>query len=87
MILKDILGLSVDFNLVDKTLEKIKNQINLNTNKIPFIDAELNTTIKDQIKEQETKNRQFDEQIRTKVEQLSMYVPTDIAGHDTIAGL
>lgn len=48
MILKDILGLAVDFTMLEKTLEKIKKQINLQTNKIPLIDEELNTTIEDQ---------------------------------------
>ena len=87
MILKDILGLSVDFDLVDKTLTKIKNQINLNTNKIPFIDDELNTSIKDQIKDQEIKNRGFDDIIRAKVHQLNIMVPTDQNGYDTVTGV
>ena len=32
MLLKDVLGLNIDFALLDKSISKIKNQINLQTN-------------------------------------------------------
>ena len=40
MILGDILGQSIDFACLDKQILKIKNQINLQTNKIPLIDED-----------------------------------------------
>ena len=51
MILKDILGFEIDFPLLDKTIGKIKNQINLNTNKIPLIDDEINMDEKNYLEE------------------------------------
>ena len=51
MILKDILGFDIDFPLLDKTIGKIKNQINLPTNKIPLIDDDVNNDEKNYIEE------------------------------------
>jgi archaellum component FlaC len=37
--------------------------------------------------EQKEKNDQFIDEIREQIERLKMYVPTDKAGYDTIAGV
>jgi hypothetical protein len=70
MILKDILGLSTDFNLLDKTLDKIKKQINLQTNKIPLIGDELDSSDRDQKAELTRYNHEFVIEIQAQIEKL-----------------
>ena len=87
MILKDILGLSIDFPLLEKTVEKIKKQINLQTNKIPLIDDEIDHTVRLQMRDQQAKNAEMIRDIQAKVEELKIYVPTDKSGYESVAGV
>ena len=87
MILKDILGLSIDFPLLEKTVEKIKKQINLQTNKIPLIDDEVDHTVRLQMQDQQAKNAELIRDIQAKVEELKIYVPTDKSGYESVAGV
>lgn len=87
MILKDILGFDIDFALLDKTIGKIKNQINLNTNKIALIDDEIDNSMRNYAEEQKRTNASFFDEIQKKVDELQMYVPTDSTGYSSVQGI
>lgn len=86
-ILQDVLDIKVDYGLMDKTLQKLKKQINLETNKMPLIDEETNRMISDQVEQQAAMNESFRAEITQDIERLNYYVPTDRVGLNSVTGL
>ena len=80
MILQDILDIKVDYGLMDKTLQKLKKQINLQTNKMPLIDEETNQVLRDQEMQLHTMNEAFREEITQDIQRLNYYVKSDKSG-------
>ena len=81
------MGESIDFALLDKQINKIKNQINLETNVIPLIDKDCNNMKRDWLQEQQDRHSLLRAEMSQKLEELKLFVPTDAIGYDTVAGL
>ena len=78
--------MDIDFPLLDKTLDKIKKQINLENNKIPLIDEEQNDAEIRYLEEQNAVNLAFFNDMQKKIEELQIYVPTDVSGYSSVSG-
>lgn len=87
MILRDILGHQLDFALLDKQIAKMKNQINLQTNKLPLVDddgaGEVEKTLRARMTEE---HRRIRKSVEQRIADANLYVPTDQSGIKSVNG-
>ena len=87
MILKDVLGFSVDFALLDKSILKLRSSINFQNKNVALIDEGGESAMKDHHKELKEANLAYVSEIQAKIEELQMYVQSDCSGYETVAGM
>lgn len=87
MIVRDILGYQIDFNLLDKQIAKIKNQINLQTCKLPLV-GEATSDEKEQmwLEQRNAEHVRIQREVEQSIKKEDLYVPTDGAGYSSVAG-
>lgn len=87
MILKDVLGFSVDFALLDKSILKLRSSINFQNKNVALVDEGVESAMRDHNKELKEANSAFVSEIQAKIEELQMYVQSDCSGYGTVAGM